>query len=132
MLAADASLQRLDLAGEAGVLTLGVDAAESIQAQNGLERMLAHQMAAAHSMAMHFVAASREELAAYSVSGHAYPHRSIEAARMATTGARLMDAFPHALLAVDRLRNGGRQVMTVQHVNVTDGRQAVVAGAPGK
>ncbi len=128
MLAADASLQRLDLAGDAGVLTLGVDAAESIQAQNSLERMLAHQMAAAHRMAMDMIGDAREEMRDYQNSGHAYPHRSIEAARMANTAARLMETYQRALLTLDRLRNGGRQVMTVQHVSVGNGGQAVVAG----
>ena len=42
-------------------------------------------------------------------------HRSIEAARMANTAARLMDAYQRGLLTLDRMRNGGRQVVTVQH-----------------
>jgi len=132
MLAATASLERLDLAGEAGALTLAVDAAESIQAQNSLEREMAHQMAAAHALAMKMIGASREELAAYANSGHRHPHRSQEAARMANTAARLMDAFQRGLLSLDRLRTGGRQTVVVQHVTVTDGGQAVVAGAVGR
>ncbi|HEV7267248.1 MAG TPA: hypothetical protein VGN83_20385 [Falsiroseomonas sp.] len=128
MLAADASMQRLDLAGEAGALVLAVDAAESIQAQNSLERELAHQMAAAHALAMKMIGAAREDLSAYAASGHRYPHRSQEAARMATTAARLMDAYQRGLLTLDRLRTGGKQTVVVQHVTVADGGQAVVAG----
>lgn len=127
MLTADASLQRLDLLAEVGALTLGVDAAESIQAQNSLERMLAHQVAAAHRMALEFMAEGREELAAYRNSGANYPHRSVEACRMANTGSRLMDTAQRGLLVLDRLRNGGAQPVT-QHVNVADGGKAVVAG----
>jgi hypothetical protein len=54
--------------------------------------------------------------------------QSIEAARMAGAAARMMDTFQRGLLTLDRLRNGGRQVVTVQHVNVGDSGQAVVAG----
>jgi hypothetical protein len=47
-----AKKQRFDLACEAGVRDLATDAAESIQAGNSVEHMLAHQMAAAHKTAM--------------------------------------------------------------------------------
>src|SRR5215203_2739612 len=43
---ADASKSRLDLAFDAGVLETGLDAAETIEARNSLEKMMAHQMAA--------------------------------------------------------------------------------------
>ena len=49
---ADASKSRLDLAFDAGVLETGLDAAETIEARNSLEKMLAHQMAAQHSSIM--------------------------------------------------------------------------------
>ena len=45
---ADASKSRLDLAFDAGVLEIGLDAAETIEARNSLEKMMAHQMAAQH------------------------------------------------------------------------------------
>jgi hypothetical protein len=119
---------RFDLACEAGVRDLATEAAESIQARNSIEFMLAHQVAAAHKMAMHFIASAQEDLSAYIHSGHKFPHRSIEAARMAATAARLMETCQRGALALDRLKNGGQQTVTVQHVNVTDGGQAVVAG----
>ena len=125
----DASRERMELASRAGALTMGLDAVETIQAGNSMEKMLAHQLAAAHSLAMRMVAASCEELTAYKKSGHQYPHRSIEAARMANSAARLMEAYQRGLLTLERMRNGGRQVVTVQHVNVSAGGQAVVAGA---
>jgi hypothetical protein len=51
---ADAGRDRLDLASKAGVLEMALDVVETIEAQNSLEKMLAHQLAAAHhaSMAM--------------------------------------------------------------------------------
>jgi hypothetical protein len=53
---ADASKSRLDLAHDAGVLESGLDAAETIEARNSLEKMLAHQMAAMHSSTMKLAA----------------------------------------------------------------------------
>ena len=41
-LAADASLERLGLAREAGALTLAVEAAEDVRAETALEKMLTH------------------------------------------------------------------------------------------
>ena len=78
---------------------------------------------------MKMVEASAHELEAY--RRDLIPYRSVEAGRMANTAARLMDTFQHGLLALERMRNGGRQVVTVQHVNVSDGGQAVVAGTVG-
>lgn len=127
----DASRERMELASGAGALTMGLDAAETIQAGNSVEKMLAHQLAAAHSLAMRMMASAGEDLAAYKNSGHQYPHRSIEASRMANTAARLLDAYQRGLLTLERMRNGGRQTVTVQHVNVSAGGQAVVAGAMG-
>src|SRR5262245_46249272 len=45
---AEASRDRLGLANQAGSLSLALDAADTIQAQDGLEKMLVHQMAALH------------------------------------------------------------------------------------
>ena len=50
MLTATASRQRLELTGNS--LPMAVDAAESIGAKNSLEKMLAHELAAAHRLAM--------------------------------------------------------------------------------
>jgi hypothetical protein len=55
--------------------------------------------------------------------------QSIEAARMATAAARVLECSQRAALVLDRLRNGGRQTVTVQHITVQDGGQAVVAGS---
>src|SRR5689334_2558291 len=52
LLVADASRQRMELADRANVLQLGLDAAATVQARNSTERMLMHQMAAAHVAAM--------------------------------------------------------------------------------
>jgi hypothetical protein len=131
MAAADASLERLRLAADASVLTLATDMAETIRAENSAERALAHQMAAAHRLAMVLVTQANEDAMAYrhgATYGRQVPERAAEAARMACAAARLMDSYQRGLLTLDRLRNGGRQVVTVQHVKVEGGGQAIVAG----
>lgn len=139
LLDAEATQERLGLAREAGALTLALDAAEGMGAASPAERMLAHQMAVAHAMAMR-LAAKADAFAARRFL--TYQHRavdaaaeakreqvaSVEAARMATASARLMEATARAALALDRLRNGNRQTVVVQYVTVGDGGQAVVAG----
>lgn len=135
MLTAEASVARLDLAAAAGSLTMAVDAAESIGAANSLERMLAHQMATAHTLAM-TMAAKAADFAGSIKSWDTQTRQqvqSIEAARMAGAAARMMETFQRAALTMERLRNGGKQTVVVQHVAVANGGQAVVAGtvAPG-
>ena len=50
--AADASRDRLWLAEQAGALETAIDTADTIEAANSLEKMLAHQLAALHTSAM--------------------------------------------------------------------------------
>lgn len=130
MLTAETSLQRLNLLAEVDAVTLGVDMAESVGAANSVERALAHQMAVAHKVALQLAAKAEHfagRIQAWDNTGRQQV-QAIEAARMATASARMMDAFGRAALTLERLRHGGQQVVTVQHVNVADGGQAVVAG----
>jgi len=87
MLAIEASQHRMELADKADALTLAVDAATTIQAANSVEKMLVHQMAAAHTMAMKLQAEARELLQRYKRTGYAYPQLSIEAGRMMNASA---------------------------------------------
>ena len=140
LLSAEASQERLGLAREAGALTLALDTAESMGAASPAERMIAHQMATAHALAMRLAAkadafAARKFLT-YQPDGASAADEakreqvaSIEAARLATAAARMMEATARAALVLDRLRNGNRQTVVVQHVAVADGGRAVVAGA---
>ena len=140
LLDAEASQERLGLAREAGALTLALDAAEGMGAASPAEQMIAHKMAAAHAVAMR-LAAKSEAFAARKfltyqprgASGDDEAKReqvvSIEAARLATAAARMMEATARAALVLDRLRNGNRQTVVVQHVDIGDGGRAVVAGA---
>ncbi len=58
MLATDASLARLGLARDGGVLQMAVEAAQDAGAATANERMLAHQLAAAHQAVMGLFAAA--------------------------------------------------------------------------
>lgn len=114
--AMDASAHRLDLLTSMGtdVAAMALDAAETIQASNSLEKMLAHQMAICHQEAMRYVtrAALEQDL--------------VHAVRMMNLSTRLMETYQKGLLTLKRLRGTGEQRITIQHVNVTDGGQAVI------
>ena len=51
----------------------------------------------------------------------------VEAARLTNATARLMQAYQEALLALQKIRTGGKQVVVVQRVEVSRGGQAVIA-----
>ena len=114
----DASLRRVELAGDALVLEMALDASESIQARNSLEKMLAHQMAACHHLSMRLITKATGTYG-----------DTMDLQRLVNSSVRLMNTYQQALQTIHKLRTGGRQVVTVQHVNVKDGGQAVVAGS---
>ena len=139
LLDAEASQERLSLAREAGALTLALDAAEAMGAASPAERMIAHQMATAHAMAMR-LAAKADAFAARKFL--TYQPRAVDAveeakretwpaSRRAPRDRGGADDGSHrrAALTLDRLRHGNRRTVVVQHVAVGDGGQAVVAGA---
>jgi hypothetical protein len=119
MVSVIASEHRLDLAAGVGsrVAESAVDAAESAQASNSLEKMLCHQMAAMHRAAM--------KLAARSLDFESQP---VEMARLSNAAARMMQVYQEAFLALQKIRTGGKQTVVVQHVQVSQGGQAVIAG----
>lgn len=128
MLAADAPLERLGLARDAGVLPTAVEATQDVGATTGPEKMLSHQLAAAHKPGMGMFSMASAEMHKYRVAAHLNPSALTEATKCANAGARVMSACAQAALALDRRRNGGRQVVTMHHVTVEGGARAVVAG----
>lgn len=114
--ALDASASRLDLITSLGtdVAAMALDAADSIQASNSLEKMLAHQMALCHQEAMRYV------------SKAAFEPDPVHAVRMMNLSNRLMETFQKGLMTLKRLRGTGEQRITIQHVHVTEGGQAVI------
>lgn len=127
--AADASRDRLDLAKNAGSLELALDTADTIQAGDALERMLAHQMATTHVLAMKAAAIMGQQLdLADRTMGAAKQAACVEAARMAGAVARMNGSFQAGMQTLQRVRAGGQQTVVVQHNYVGDGGQAVIGG----
>jgi hypothetical protein len=140
LLNAEASVARLTLARDAGALSLAVDAAERSGATTPAEQMLAHQMGTSHALAMKLAARSEMFLARRFLNykphvadeGEARREQiaSIEAARLATASARMMEATARIAVVLDRLKNGTTQTIIVQQkIDVLPGAQAVVNGA---
>src|SRR3954454_23840049 len=126
LLAAEASERRLRLAKRSGALTLALGTADTIQAKNSAEQMLAHHLAAAHTGIMR-LSGQLNNLFTHDLAGCA-DAENLRAGRLAGSIARLMGAYQQGLLALQRLRSGGKQTVIVQHVQVNEGGQALVAG----
>ena len=114
--AVEASFDRTRLLSEQGadVAAMGVDAANSIQACNSLEKMLAHQLAAAHNAVMQQLGRIKYDY-----------DPAIEVKRLNAV-SRCMTTYQNGLLTMRKLRQSGNQRITVQYVNVDNGSQAVI------
>ncbi len=113
----EASMDRLELASKNGVLSMALDTAEAIGASNAAEQMIAHQMAVAHRTSLDLIAEAGNV------------RDPIERCRLINTASKLMDICQKGLITVHKIRNGGQQTVTVQHVQVSDGGQAVINGS---
>jgi hypothetical protein len=132
VLAHQASADAMDLLIENDALGLGLEMADSVKAKGRVEKMLAHQMATLHSLGMRLAGKADKELrrieeASVFKADAKRQAAIVETARLTNATARALAAFNEAALTLQRLRTGGRQVVTVQHVTVNDGGQAVVA-----
>lgn len=116
VVALDASANRLDLISRMGtdVSAMALDASDTIQASNSLEKMLSHQLAVLHVKAMQAADQSTLE------------RDPVHAARLLNLSIRSMEIFQKGLLTLKRLRSTGEQRITIERVNVTDGGQAVI------
>jgi uncharacterized protein YukE len=130
---ARASQERLELAEAANALEAALDAADTIDPQNSVERMLAHQMAVLHRAVMKLAHRFEEQVDRLqgTIDRDAFQRFNVETCRTGSTLARMATAFQDAQITLHRLRNGGNQTVVVQHVRVSDGGQAVVAGKVG-
>lgn len=129
--AADASRERLDLLEQAGVLTSGLDTADSIEARDSLERMLAHQLATLHASTMRMATQLNkglERLDTYGANPDRRAAANIEACRLGGAMSRLSSTYQAGLATMQRLRSGGKQTFIFQHNHVTDGGHAVIGG----
>lgn len=117
LLSAEVTIQRSDLAEKAGVFEMAHEVTRSCRAKNSVQRMQAHQLAAAHKYAMELLGdASKVNDPAVKV-------------KLINASARLMEAFSKGALALQRLQTGASQVVQVQHVQVNG--QAVIGNIGG-
>jgi hypothetical protein len=96
---------------------MALDTAEAIGASNAAEQMLAHQMAVAHRTSLDLIAEAGNT------------RDPIERCRLINTASKLMDLCQKGLNTINKIRTGGQQTVTVQHVQVADGGQAVINGS---
>jgi hypothetical protein len=92
--------------------------------------MLVHQMSVLHRQIMK-LAARMDDYDLQFPPHESDKERNEQICRLAGTVARLTTAYQSGFLALQRIRSGGRQLVTVQHVHVGDGGQAVVAAKIG-
>jgi hypothetical protein len=124
-----ADAQRLALASEARADEFAIDMAESLEATNSAELALADQMAAAHALALRLIGRDNREIEG--LGRHNWQEKReamVEIARLSNAATRLMQTYQQALFVLAKVRNGGKQMVIVQHVQVNDGGQAVIAG----
>lgn len=124
-IAEDASIRRTDLllAPSFNAVALGLDTAQSVNAANSVEKMICHQMAVAHEASLRLL----DRALSYEAGGRSMREGdSVEACRLSNSAARLLSAFNDAALTLQKLRTGGSQTVTVQHVTVAPGGQAVI------
>jgi hypothetical protein len=88
---------------------------ESAKPNNEMECALVIQMACIHSAAMNVLGTF--------AGGHGYD-RNPEP--KASAAAKLLRAYATQVETLRRLRNGGSQVVRVEHVHVNEGGQAVI------
>ena len=119
MAAVESSIQRMELSGGVDCLSIGIDTANSIKAKDTPERMLAHQMA------FNLMREAEQIDIRYRLDANT---ASVIQTRKINSANRLMQTFQQSMLTLQKMRTGGKQVMTVQHVQVNDGGQAIVAG----
>jgi hypothetical protein len=117
-----ASERRLRALSDLGITEAALDTAHTVRAANAIEKMLAHQLTAAHFQSLRFLELSAKE-----------GLEPADAVRYASAAVRMMEAYQSGCLALQKLKTKGQQRVVVQHVDVRDGGRAVVAGtiSPG-
>lgn len=98
------------------ILALGIDAAAATACSDPLTKMLVHQAGLAHAAAFKLVDRAIDQ------------DSPAETARLMNSAARMMGTFQQAMVTLHRLRNGGQQTVTVQHINVS-ANQTLVTGS---
>jgi hypothetical protein len=118
LLDCDVSIKRTQLADEAGVFEMAIETAESAKVKNSIQKMIAHQLAAAHHHAMRLLGEAEKQ------------NDPMIKAKLMNTSTRLMEAFSKGALTLQKLQTGANQIVTVQHVSING--QAVIGNVGGR
>jgi hypothetical protein len=91
---------------------------------------MAHQMAAMHSSTMKLSAQLHRCIERMELEHNPdlRERANVQGTRLAGAIARMSGSYQSGLTTMQRLRSGGTQRVIVQHVTVSEGGQAVVAG----
>ena len=119
VLDAEVSVERTQLADKAGVFEMAIQTAEDAKAKGSIQKMLTHQMAAAHKHCMRLIAESNDQ------------RDPMIKAKLTNTAVRLMEAYSKGALTLQKLQAGATQIVTVQHVSINGG-QAVIGNVGGR
>lgn len=101
-------------------IAMGIDVANTAGASNTCEKLLAHQIAIAHKVALEQTAAA----------GHTGDPK-IEMKRL-QVAARMMQTAQQAILTLQKLKGGTNHTVLVQHVYVSGNGQAVIGNVGRK
>jgi hypothetical protein len=112
----DASAHRLELLERLGLncVAMALDAADSIQAGNSLEKMAAHQLAIAHKTALMLIDKAT------------FAQNVTDKTAMLNAACRMMNIYQKGLVRLQKTQHHGELTITVQVVTVSDGGQAIV------
>ncbi len=115
----EVSIERTQLADKAGVFEMAIQTAEDAKAKGSIQKMLTHQMAAAHKHCMRLIAESNDQ------------RDPMIKVKLTNTAVRLMEAYSKGALTLQKLQAGATQIVTVQHVSINGG-QAVIGNVGGR
>ena len=118
VVALGASAERIRLVSQIGTdcTAMALDASDSIKASNSLEKMLSHQLASCHQMAMDHIAKAALQ---------PNPENSV---RLLNLSLRAMDTYQRGLMTLKRLRSNGQQQITISHIDARGGGMVAVSG----
>ena len=119
LLDVEVTIQRTQLADKAGVFEMAIQTAEDAKAKGSIQKMLTHQMAAAHKHCMRLIAESNDQ------------RDPMIKAKLTNTAVRLMEAYSKGALTLQKLQTGATQIVTVQHLSINGG-QAVIGNVGGR
>ncbi|PKL48115.1 MAG: hypothetical protein CVV42_10670 [Candidatus Riflebacteria bacterium HGW-Riflebacteria-2] len=123
MIDAAASQTRLELADKARCLELALDAVQGIENPTAIEKMLIHQMTAAYQFSMKLMERAND------FRFNSVGKIDMDYLNMVLSQAtRLMSSYQSGMLALSKSRNGGKQEVIVQHIQVTGDAKAIVSG----